>query len=121
MDAMAPDAVRILECLTLNDKFIHVAGKSTYAPQAKNPKGEVHEDVGFISYDTPAQKLVLRQFHVEGFVNHSVLESISEDDRTRVFVSVAVLNGRWIDGIDQLNVHVTLRPARRHGGEALVR
>jgi hypothetical protein len=39
-----------------------------------------------------AQKLVLRQFHVEGFVNHYVLDRISEDGRTIVFVTVAIEN-----------------------------
>jgi hypothetical protein len=78
--------------LTLKDKFIQVTNKSTYPPQEKNPKGEVHEDTGFISYDKAAKKLVLRQFHVEGFVNHYVLESISEDRRKIVFVTVAIEN-----------------------------
>jgi hypothetical protein len=78
--------------LTLNDRFIQVNGKSTYPPQEKNPKGEVHEDVGFISYDEAAQKLVLRQFHIEGFVNHYVLDSTSEDGRTIVFVTAAIEN-----------------------------
>lgn len=77
---------------TLNDRFIRVTGKSTYPPQEKNPKGEVHEDLGFISYDKSAQKLVMRQLHVEGFVNHYVLESISEDGRTIAFVTVAIEN-----------------------------
>lgn len=78
--------------LTLNDRFIQVNGTSTYPPQEKNPKGEVHEDVGFISYDKAARKLVMRQFHIEGFVNHSVLDRISEDGRTIVFVTVAIEN-----------------------------
>ena len=78
--------------LTLNDRFVHVSTKTTYPPQEKNPKGEVHEDVGFISYDKAAQKLVLRQFHIEGFVNHYVLDSISEDGRTVVFVTVGIEN-----------------------------
>ena len=78
--------------LTLNDRFIQVNGKSTYPPQEKNPKGEVHEDVGFISYDKAAQKLILRQFHIEGFVNHYVLDGISEDGRTIVFLSAAIEN-----------------------------
>jgi hypothetical protein len=30
----------------MNDKFIHVQNKSTYDPQPKNPKGEVHQDLG---------------------------------------------------------------------------
>jgi hypothetical protein len=78
--------------LTLKDRFIQVNGKSTYPPQDKNPKGEVHEDVGFLSYDKAAQKLVFRQFHVEGFVNHYVLDSVSADGRTIVFVTTAIEN-----------------------------
>lgn len=77
---------------TLNNRFIHVANKSVYPPQAKNPKGETHEDVGFFSYDKAAKKLVLRQFHVEGFVNHYVIDSISDDGRTLVFVTAAIEN-----------------------------
>jgi hypothetical protein len=76
----------------LKDQFIHITSKSTYPPQEKNPKGEVHEDVGFFSYDKVAQKLVLRQFHIEGFVNHYVLDSMSEDGRTLVFVTAAIEN-----------------------------
>src|SRR5262245_12392623 len=73
---------------TLNDRFIEVRGKSTYPPQEKNPKGEVHEEVGFMSYDKAAQTLVLRQFHAEGFVNHYVLDRVSEDGRKVEFVTV---------------------------------
>ena len=56
----------------LSDKFIRVQNQSTYKPQEKNPKGEVHEDVGMFSFDTARQRLVLRQFHTEGFVNQYV-------------------------------------------------
>ncbi|HEY6547325.1 MAG TPA: heme-binding beta-barrel domain-containing protein [Vicinamibacteria bacterium] len=78
--------------LTLNGRFIQVNSQSTYPPHEKNPKGEVHEEIGFISYDKAAKKLVLRQFHIEGFVNHYVLDSISEDGRTIVFVTAAIEN-----------------------------
>ena len=78
--------------LTLKDKFVQVTNKSTYPPQEKNPKGEIHEDSGFISYDKAAQKLVMRQFHVEGFVNHYVLDSVSAEGRKLVFVTVAIEN-----------------------------
>jgi hypothetical protein len=77
---------------TMSDRFVRVSGTTTYQPQEANPKGEVHEDVGFISYDKAAQKLVLRQFHIEGFVNHYVLDSVAEDGRTIVFVTVAIEN-----------------------------
>jgi len=76
--------------LTLRDRFIQVTSKSTYPAQPKNPKGEVHEDVGFLSYDKAAEKLVLRQFHIEGFVNEYVLDSLSADGRTIVFVTTAI-------------------------------
>lgn len=35
----------------LNKKFIEVRNKSTYAPSTDKPKGELHEDLGYISYD----------------------------------------------------------------------
>lgn len=76
----------------LNKKFIEVRNKSTYAPSANNPKGEVHEDHGFISYDKSRKTFVLRQFHIEGFVNQYVLESRSTDGKTLVFVSESIEN-----------------------------
>lgn len=54
--------------LVLRDQFIEVRSTSTYLPQEKNPKGEVHEDVGYFSYDRSRKAFLLRQFHVEGFV-----------------------------------------------------
>ena len=45
-----------------------------------------------MSYDKAAKKLVLPQFHVEGFVNHYVLESVSEDGHTILFVTAAIEN-----------------------------
>lgn len=77
---------------TLNDRFVRISNKSVYLPQEKNPKGETHEDLGFFSYDRAAKKFVLRQFHIEGFVNHYVMDSMSEDTRTLVFVTVAIEN-----------------------------
>ena len=56
----------------LGQKFLHEKNTSTYPPHAKNPKGEVHEHISFISYDKARKLLVLRQFHVEGFVNQFV-------------------------------------------------
>jgi len=76
----------------MNNRFIHVRNKSIYLPQEKNPKGETHEDVGFFSYDKAVKKLMLRQFHIEGFVNQFALDSISDDGRTIVFISTAIEN-----------------------------
>ena len=56
----------------LRDRFIHETNTSTYLPQ-KDKKGEVHEHRSYISYDKARKLLVLRQFHVEGFVNQFAL------------------------------------------------
>jgi len=76
----------------LNGKFLQARNKSTFAPQTKNPKGEVHEDIGFFSYDSNRKKFVLRQFHVEGFVNQYVLQNLAEDGKTMVFVTESIEN-----------------------------
>ncbi len=76
----------------LRERFVQAKNTTTYVPTEKTPKGEVHEDLGFFSFDRAKQKLVLRQFHVEGFVNTYELESVSADDRTLVFVTTAIEN-----------------------------
>lgn len=76
----------------MNKKFIEVRNKSTYPPSKENPKGEVHEDHGFISYDKSRKTFVLRQFHIEGFVNQYKIESISADRKTIVFISENIEN-----------------------------
>jgi len=58
----------------LNSRFIRVQNKSVYAPQDKNPKGETHEDLGVFSFDASRRRAVLRQFHVEGFVNQYIAD-----------------------------------------------
>jgi hypothetical protein len=59
----------------LNGRFIRVVNKSEYPIQPKNPQGEIHHDEGYFSFDRVRKKLVLRQFHQEGFFNQYV-----EDD-----------------------------------------
>lgn len=76
----------------LNKNFIEIKNKSTYQPTDKNPKGEVHQDIGYFSYDKSLKKFKLRQFHIEGFVNEFVLDSISADKKTIVFVTVDIEN-----------------------------
>jgi hypothetical protein len=77
---------------TLDDKFIQVAHRSTYAPQPKNPQGEVHDDLGFMSWDKSRKQFVFRQFHVESFVIQYVIASISDDGKTIVMESEAIEN-----------------------------
>jgi hypothetical protein len=77
---------------TLAGRFIEERNVSTYPAQAKNLKGEVHEHRGFISYDRRRQKLVLRQFHQEGFVNTYVLNSKESTGNVLVFDSESFEN-----------------------------
>ena len=71
----------------MNGKYLHLRTSAVFEPQEKNPKGEVHEDWGFFSHDLFRKKFVFRQFHIEGFINQYVLESISDDGKTLVFDS----------------------------------
>src|SRR6187200_1319693 len=70
----------------LNKKFIEIRNKSTYEPTKQYPNGEVHEDIGYFSYDNSRKTFMLRQFHTEGFVNQFRLDNISSDKKTLVFI-----------------------------------
>ena len=75
----------------LRERFIEERHTSTYPPQEKNPKGEVHEHLSYISYDRARKLLVLRQFHVERFVIQYVQEGESSGGKL-AFVSEAIEN-----------------------------
>lgn len=81
----------------LGDRFIHERNVSTYPPQEKNDKGEVHEHWSFVSYDRARKALVLRQFHTEGFVNQYAYATTGGATRQIVFESVAFenLDKKW--------------------------
>jgi hypothetical protein len=76
----------------LDSKFLHETNTSTYPPQEQNPKGEIHHHMGMIGYDRQRKKFVYRQFHVEGFVNQYVLDSIAPDGKHFVFVTESIEN-----------------------------
>jgi hypothetical protein len=75
----------------LRERFIEARNTVTYPPQEKNAKGEAHEDVGYFSYDRARKRLVLRQFHVEGFVNQYAAEEGGAAGRL-VFTSESIEN-----------------------------
>jgi hypothetical protein len=76
----------------LDGKYLQVKGRAVFEPKEKNKKGEVHEDLGYISYDRMRKTFVLRQFHIEGFVNQYVLDTLSSDKKTFVFISESMEN-----------------------------
>jgi hypothetical protein len=76
----------------LNGRFLSARNKSVYAPKSAEAKPEVHEDFGMYSYDRALKKVVLRQFHGEGFVNEYTLDSISGDGKSLEFTTVRIEN-----------------------------
>jgi len=58
----------------------------------KNPKGQVHEDWGLVSYDKAREIYIFRQFHVEGFANQYILEKLAEDGQSISFVTEMIEN-----------------------------
>lgn len=75
----------------MKERYLHMRTKATFEPQEKNPKGGVHEDWGFFSYDRSRKKIVFRQFHVEGFITQYVLEDISKEGKL-VFATEQIEN-----------------------------
>ena len=76
----------------LGGRFLVARNRAEYEPKSAGAKPEVHEDLGIFSYDRAAKKLVLRQFHVEGFVNEYVMEPPAADGKTFEFVTVRIEN-----------------------------
>lgn len=70
---------------TLAGGFIEERSVSTYPAQAKNRRGETHEQRGFISYDRKRRALVLRRFHQEGDVDVYVLNARESTGNVLVF------------------------------------
>lgn len=71
----------------MNGVYLYAKNVSRFKPQEKNPDGEVHEDVSFLSYDKGRKVFVLREFHIEGFVNQYTLDSLKSNETKFVFIS----------------------------------
>jgi hypothetical protein len=78
--------------LELRGRFIRSSSRSTYLAQPKNPKGEVHEDTGFISFDRGRKRHVMRMFYVEDAFTQFVAETEGPQAGRWVFVSEASEN-----------------------------
>ncbi len=74
-----------------NRQYIEMKNRTVYPPTPENPKGYVHEDFGYVSYDKMRKTFVFRQFHGEGFVNQYIAETLSPDGKI-VFVTEAIEN-----------------------------
>jgi rubredoxin len=81
----------------LGHRFLHERNVSAYAAKQPNTPGELHEHWSLISFDKQRKRLVLRQFHQEGFVNQYVFDAEHSSPRRLVFVSESFenLDSRW--------------------------
>ena len=88
-----PGESKVTRCyrLTLQGKFIQIKDQSDYPPQEKNLDGELHENLSMLSYDSGRECYVLREFHVEGFVNQYVLDVYEPGERF-VFLTESIEN-----------------------------
>ena len=78
----------------MGDTYLVAKNTSTFPPQEKNPKGEVHRDWQFFSYDRTGKELALREFHSEGFVIEYVLEKFSPTELVFVSRNMENFDGR---------------------------
>ena len=81
----------------LNKNYIMVKNASHFPKSDKNPRGEVHRDIGIMSYNSNDSSVVLREFHVEGFTNIYVLDIAESTDSSYIFISREIENnpGNW--------------------------
>ena len=78
--------------LVLHGRFIQIRNRAIYQPQEANPEGEVHEDLGLLGFDKLRGKYVLREFHVEGFVNQYLIDTTDSEGGKVVMLSEAIEN-----------------------------
>jgi hypothetical protein len=76
----------------LDEQFIQMTDRAVYEPQERNPEGEIHEEIGYFSYDKSRQRHVFREFHVEGYVNQYVMEEWDPSGKKIVFRTEAIEN-----------------------------
>lgn len=73
-----------------NGKYLQMKTKGVFKPTENKPKGEIHEDIGFFSFDKIRKKLVLRSFHTEGFVNQYILKETANNGYKLIFITESV-------------------------------
>lgn len=78
--------------LVLGGKYLFQKNISRFKPQPRNPRGEEHRDWAFFSFDGVRKKIILREFHSEGFVNQYVLDDSGVKQGRFVFTSESLEN-----------------------------
>ena len=98
----------------MDGKYIEVINDSKFEPTESKPEGEHHIDKGFISYDKIRDKIIFRQFNIEGYINQYVLNDSLSSDNMLVFETEEIENfmpggkARWtITKINENKIETT--------------
>jgi hypothetical protein len=75
--------------LKLGNKFVVCLNHAEFPPQEQNPEGEIHEDIGYYSFDKFTEKGRLRVFYSEGYVSIYDLIHFNAEENTIVFEATA--------------------------------
>ena len=92
--------------LILDDQFLLWRHASVRLPQPSSPEGDHHRELGVFSYDTERERLILREFMVEGVVDRYVCEL---EDRRIDCVAEHVESGPGISARLTLDIHDAYR------------
>lgn len=69
----------------LQSKYIYFYNRAEFTPQKANPDGEIHEDMGYFSYDKFTEKGHLRVFYSEGYVSTYQLIDVNTAKKSVTF------------------------------------
>lgn len=73
----------------LSKRYINIEGHEVRPAGAGPQNLAIHDDLGILSFDTTRQRMVLRQFHSEGFVVQYTAAPTADKNRI-VFLSEAI-------------------------------
>jgi hypothetical protein len=81
----------------LGENYIMEKNQSTFPKTDKNPKGEVHKDIGIFSYNSNKKEIIYRSFNIENFTNIFVLNDSLSNETKFVFITREIENnpGNW--------------------------
>jgi len=76
----------------LNKQFLEVKHHAEFEPTDQNAEGEVHDDLGIISFNKERNVVVFRQYHNEGYFNEYVLNDSLSSPTQLIFESERIEN-----------------------------
>ena len=88
--------------LIMNGKYIKITNNAEFEPTESKPEGDNHIDWGIVSFDEKRNKVIFRQFNIEGYVNQYVLNDSLSNESRLIFDTEVIENfieggsARWI-------------------------